>query len=314
MKSTIPPRSTPAQQPSLLEMNAVSHSFGTLNVLQQVSLSIRPGEIVAILGPNGAGKTTLINLLLGVHQLQSGALSVFDSSPGSMAVRQRTGVMLQEAELAETLTVEELIRQFSVYYRHPLAVDVLLKMSGLSTKSDRRYSKLSGGEKRRCQFAIALAGEPDLLFLDEPTTGLDVQARRTLWQSVREYAKRGAGVVLTTHYLDEADSLADRIIVLNNGRIVASGTPSEIKQSVSLKQLTCVTSLDTGELKVHTLVRDIQEIRRYENNTALINITTTAVENLLRELLEQDANLSELQVNGADLEQAFISLTQDSEE
>ena len=159
-----------------------------------------------------------------------------------------------------------------------------------------------------------MAGKPDLLFLDEPTTGLDVQARRTLWSSVRDYAAKGAGVVLTTHYLEEADVLADRIIVLNNGRIMASGTPTEIKQRVSLRRLTCRTHLSIETLQAHTLVDSVEIHRINDDGSHTLNMMTSEVEGLLRYLLEIDTGLSELQVSGADLEQAFLSLTDNEQE
>lgn len=301
----------------MAEVTGVGHAFGQLQVLQSVEMKIGAGQVLGILGPNGAGKTTLINLLLGVYTPKTGDISVLGHSPGTLPVRQRIGVMLQQAELAETLKVHELIRQFACYYPKPLPVDQLLKMAGLEDKAEERYGKLSGGQKRRVQFAIALAGEPDILFLDEPTTGLDVQARRTLWASIRDYARRGAAVVLTTHYLEEADALSDQIVVLNRGRIVAGGSPAQIKQRVSLKQIRCRTSVPLEQLQAHPLVESAELDARVFSDTSQTDeylLLTHNAEGLLRDLLTQDQSLSDLRVTGAGLEEAFLALTEDEEQ
>lgn len=295
------------------KVSSVSHAFGKLTVLQDIQIQLEQGQVLAILGPNGAGKTTLINLMLGVFPPDAGAIQLFGGSPGSLAVRQRIGVMLQQTELADTLRVQELVHQFSAYYQNPLPTAELLELAGIQNKAEIRYSKLSGGEKRRVQFAIALAGQPDLLFLDEPTTGLDVQARRALWRNIRDYAERGAGVILTTHYLEEADALADRIVVLNQGRIVAEGTPAEIKQRVSLKQVHCRTGLPLEQLQSHPLIETVQiETASKADPEDLIQCTllTQNVEALMRDLLQRDPTLTDLQISGAGLEEAFLALTE----
>jgi len=297
----------------LVEVAGVEHAFEKLQVLNGVDMSLKAGQVLAILGPNGAGKTTLINMLLGVYAPDAGKIHLFGQKPGDLAVRQRIGVMLQEADLAETLQVHELIRQFASYYQQPMSTPELLELAGLEDKAKVRYSKLSGGEKRRVQFAIALAGRPDILFLDEPTTGLDVQARRTLWRNIRAYAERGAGIILTTHYLEEADSLADQIVVLNQGEIVAAGSPTTIKQRVSLKQIHCRTSLSIDQLQAHPLIEKVQIEKRISSSSDQLTkctLLTNETEALLRDLLQQDQSLTDLQVTGADLEEAFLAITE----
>ncbi len=299
----------------LAEVTGVEHAFGKLQVLNGIDMNVKAGQIVAVLGPNGAGKTTLINMLLGIYTPDAGRIQLFGQTPGDLTVRQRIGVMLQQAEMAETLKAKELVRQFSTYYQNPLSLQQLLQMAGLEEKAESRYGKLSGGEKRRVQFAIALAGEPDMVFLDEPTTGLDVQARRSLWSNIKAYAKRGAGIVLTTHYLEEADALADQIIVIDHGKVVATGTPSQIKQRVSLKQVHCRTSVPVEQLHLHSLIERV-EVEKLasqsgDNLTQCILLTQHA-EALLRDLLQQDQNLTDLQVKGAGLEEAFLALTQNN--
>lgn len=299
----------------LVKVSAVKHAFARLQVLNGIDMSLKPGEVLAILGPNGAGKTTLVNLMLGVYTPDEGQIELLQQTPGILPVRQRIGVMLQQAELADTLKVHELIRQFAAYYLNPLPTQKLLEMAGLEGKANMRYDKLSGGEKRRVQFAIALAGEPDILFLDEPTTGLDVQARRTMWRNIRAYSQRGAGVILTTHYLEEADSLADQIIVLNQGQIVAAGTPAQIKQRVSLKQVRCRASLSIDQLNAHPLIEKVQAETQHKAGDEQLNqymLLTQNAEALLRDLLQQDNALTDLQVSGAGLEEAFLALTEAS--
>lgn len=303
------PASPQAEQ--YAELVGVDHSFDKQQVLQSVDLNVNAGQVLAVLGPNGAGKTTLINLLLGVYTPDAGDIHLFNQLPGKMDVRQRIGVMLQQAELADTLLVRELIRQFASYYPKPLSVEQLLQMAGLEGKANVRYSKLSGGEKRRVQFAIALAGEPDILFLDEPTTGLDVEARRTLWSSIRRYVARGAAVVLTTHYLEEADALADNIVVINHGQVVARGTPSQIKQHVTLRTIRCQTSLSHTVLEKHSLIEKllIEKASGSTDSKQQYTLWTHSAEALLRDLLQQDDSLSDLEVSGAGLEDAFLALT-----
>ncbi len=311
----LPQQTALAANSGLVKVSAVKHAFARLQVLNGIDMSLKPGEVLAILGPNGAGKTTLVNLMLGVYTPDEGQIELLGGAPGALPVRQRIGVMLQQAELADTLKVHELIRQFATYYLNPLATPKLLAMAGLEGKANMRYDKLSGGEKRRVQFAIALAGEPDILFLDEPTTGLDVQARRTMWSNIRAYSQRGAGVILTTHYLEEADSLADQIIVLNQGQIVAQGTPAQIKQRVSLKQVRCRTSLCADQLSDHPLIEKLEaegQVKPDSGQPAQYMMLTQNAEALLRDLLQRDQALTDLQVSGAGLEDAFLALTETS--
>ena len=211
---------------SLATLSGVTHRYGDVVALDRLSLEIRPGEVLAVLGPNGAGKTTAIGLLLGTLHVQEGAVRVFGSDPGARAVRLRRGAMLQVSGVADTLTVTEHLELFGSYYPTPLPVSRLLAMAGLEALGARRYGRLSGGQKQRVMFALALAGDPELVFLDEPTTGLDVEARRSLWNEIRGLRAAGRTAVLTTHYLEEADALADRIVVVHRGRIVAEGTPA----------------------------------------------------------------------------------------
>jgi ABC-2 type transport system ATP-binding protein len=224
--------------------------------LDDLSLNLHRGEIVALLGPNGAGKSTAVKLLMGLSSPTSGTVRIFDADPRQTATRLRTGVMLQVGKAPEMLRVREHINIFRGYYPNPMSYADLVRAAGLEGIESRMFGQLSGGQKQRVLFALALAGDPDLIFLDEPTVGLDIEARRGMWAEIRSLAARGKTVLLTTHYLEEADALAHRIIVINKGRVICEGTPAEVKSlgaasagantSRTLKIIRCVTDLPTS--------------------------------------------------------------------
>lgn len=211
------------------ELRGVTKRYGTVEALRGIDLTIAPGELVALLGPNGAGKTTAVRILLGLAAPTSGQATVFGRHPDSREAKLRRGALLQVAKVPETLRVREHIELFSSYYEKPLPIQETLTAAGLAGIENKLFGDLSGGQKQRVLFALAICGNPDLLFLDEPTVGLDVEARRALWARIRAFTARGGSVLLTTHYLDEADALSNRIVVINQGRIVAQGTSAEIK-------------------------------------------------------------------------------------
>ena len=291
----------------LATMSAVTHRYGNVVALDGLDLEIRAGEVLAVLGPNGAGKTTAINLLLGTLRAQEGTVEVFGRNPGARAARMRRGAMLQASGVPDTLTVAEHLELFSSYYPAPLPVSRLLEMAGLENLRDRRYGKLSGGQKQRVMFALALAGDPQLVFLDEPTTGLDVEARRSLWNEIRELKAAGRTAVLTTHYLEEADALADRIAVIHRGRVVAEGTSAEIKSLAADRSVRCITSVDAGE------VAALPGVAGVERSGQHLEILTSRPEELLRTLLDLDPDLRDLHVSGAGLEDAFLTLVRDAD-
>jgi len=219
----------PVAEP-VAELRGVTKNYGAIAALRGIHLAIQPGELVALLGPNGAGKTTAVRILLGLTPATSGQAAIFGHHPASREARLRRGAQLQVAKVPETLRVREHIELFSSYYENPLPFAETIAAAGLKGIENRLFADLSGGQRQRVLFALAICGNPGLLLLDEPTVGLDVEARRGLWTRIREYVARGGSVLLTTHYLDEADALANRIAVINQGRIAAEGTPAEIKQ------------------------------------------------------------------------------------
>ena len=287
-------------------LEGVNKNYGEVQALKGVNFRVRAGEVVALLGPNGAGKTTAVKLLLGLLQPNTGKVRVLGGDPTNPENRMRTGAMLQVGRVPETLRVREHIDLFSSYYQNPLPAAAVLAAAGLENLSERKFGDLSGGQRQRVLFALAICGNPDLLFLDEPTVGLDVEARRMLWEQIRQLVGRGKTVLLTTHYLQEADALADRVAVINKGEIIAEGSPSEIKAQTAGKRIRCITSLTIDTLRQIPGVTEVKEDRE------AFEIHTPEAEPVLRDLLARDANLSGLEVTAAGLEEAFLALTQDS--
>lgn len=284
--------------------------------LDDLSLTLRRGEIVALLGPNGAGKSTAVKLMMGLRSPTSGAVRIFGADPRHATTRLRTGVMLQVGKAPEMLRVSEHVNIFRGYYPSPMPYADIVRAASLGGIEDRFFGQLSSGQKQRVLFAIALAGDPDLIFLDEPTVGLDIEARRAMWSQIRSLADRGKTVLLTTHYLEEADALAHRIVVISKGRVVCEGTPAEVKSlgasssgnstSRSLKIIRCATTLPTITLLA------IPGVTAADSIGLLTTITTTQPEATLRELLALDQTLHSLEVTSPALEDAFLALTSNS--
>lgn len=296
----------PGLSPVVASLERIDKNYGPVRALNGVDFRVRAGEVVALLGPNGAGKTTAVKLLLGLLQPNAGKVRVFGGDPTNPENRMRTGAMLQVGRVPETLRVREHIDLFSSYYEKPMTLLEVLSIAGLEKLKDRKFSDLSGGQKQRVLFALAVCGDPDLLFLDEPTVGLDVEARRMLWEEIRQLVRRGKTVLLTTHYLQEADALADRVAVINKGEIIAEGTPAEIKAQTAGKKIRCITTVSLGELRQIAGVTEVTEDR------GAVEIHTAEAEPVLRELLARDSSLSGLEVASAGLEEAFLALTQES--
>lgn len=288
---------------SVARFESVSKNYGNVHALADFNFEVRAGELVALLGPNGAGKTTAIRLLLGLAKPNAGRTTVFDGDPASVETHIRVGAMMQVGRVPETLRVREHVDLFSSYYPNPLPISETLAIAGLEELKDRKFGLLSGGQKQRVLFALAICGNPDLLFLDEPTVGLDVEARHLLWDEIRSLLRRGKTVVLTTHYLEEADALADRIVVINKGRVIAAGTPAEIKSRTAGKRIRCVTELPLEVIRKMAGVADVQSDRE------AVMIQTSQPENVLRQLLQLDLEISGIEVSSAGLDEAFLALT-----
>ena len=287
-------------------LQGASKRYGGVLALDRVDLDVRRGEVLAVLGPNGAGKTTAISLLLGLLSSDTGSAALFDAPPHTLAARRRIGAMLQTAGVPETLAVGELIASFRSYYPRPRTVADIVELAGVGDLLNRRYGKLSGGQQRRAQFALAIAGNPEILFLDEPTTGLDIEARETLWKTIRTLVREGCGVVLTTHYLEEAEALADRVNVLARGRIVAQGSVQEIRARVAQRRIRCVSRLEENA------IAQWPEVRSVAREGERIEIVTDQAETVVRQLLFEDSALSELEIRRAGLAEAFVEITREA--
>ena len=295
-----------SQTRTIAKLQSVTKRYGSVVALDNVSLSLGAGEVVALLGPNGAGKTTAVRLLLGLISPNSGAVRVLGRDPRDSDARTRTGAMLQVSRVPEMLKVCEHIDLFRSYYPNPLSTDEVIRTARLEDIRDRMFGKLSGGQKQRTLFGLALCGNPDLVFLDEPTVGMDIESRRALWDQIRALAAAGKTVLLTTHYLEEADMLASRVIVINKGKIVCEGTPSEIRHRVSGRRIRCVTRLDPAFLRTLPTVSDVQQDRE------AVVIMAEQPEPVVREMLLRDESLHGLEIAAAALEDAFLALTSDS--
>jgi ABC-2 type transport system ATP-binding protein len=284
-------------------LHSVTKKYGTTVALDNFSFQLRRGEVVALLGPNGAGKTTAVRLLLGLIAPEAGGVRVLDRDPRDSEARTRIGAMLQVGRVPEVLRVRELIDLFRGYYPAPMELRDVVRIAKLEGFENRMFARLSGGQKQRTLFGLALCGNPDLIVLDEPTTGMDIESRRALWDQVRALAAAGKTVLLTTHYLEEADILANRVVVINRGKTVCEGTPSEIRRSISGRRIRCITQLDPAFLSTLPTVTEVKQDRE------AVVVTAENAEDVVREMLLRDRTLSGLEISSPALEDAFVALT-----
>jgi ABC-2 type transport system ATP-binding protein len=276
----------------VVSVRGLTKSYRDFEALKGVDFELRAGEVFGLLGPNGAGKTTTIEILEGYRRRDAGEVEVLGADPESagLAWRGRIGVVLQSSAMYENITVAEQLAQFAGYYEHPRPVDEVIELIGLEEKRDTRARRLSGGQRRRLDLGLALIGDPELIFLDEPTTGFDPGARRRAWETIRSLRGLGKTILLTTHYLDEVEQLADRVAVLREGRIVASGTVQELVGGAPATEI------------------------RYRRNGEVIVVETDEPTRVLHELTEaaiqRGEELDGLEVRKPSLEEVYLSLTQ----
>ena len=290
----------------LAALHGVHKRYGKTVALAGLDLDVRRGELLAVLGPNGAGKSTAISLWLGLLEPDAGTVQLLGGSPLDVESRRHVGVMMQEVGLTPELRVRELIELTASYYPDPLSAQQTLELTRIESLADRPYAKLSAGQKRQVQFALAICGRPPLLFLDEPTVGLDVEARETMWRTIRTMIAQGCSIVLTTHYLEEAEALADRVAVLANGRLIACGSVAEIRSVVSRKHISCSSDVSVDE------VRDWPDVVAVTRDTNRLQITAVDAEGVVRRLLAADDRVRDLEVRQADLAEAFSELTKEA--
>ncbi|MEU0912271.1 ABC transporter ATP-binding protein [Streptomyces althioticus] len=285
----------------------VTKRYGDVRAVDDLTLTLRPGETVALLGPNGAGKSTTLDLLLGLKRPDSGSVTVLGTGPREAIVAGRVGAMLQSGGLMGEVTVAELVRLACGLHPRPYPVPDVLARAGLTAIAGRRADKLSGGQAQRVRFALATAGDGDLIVLDEPTTGMDVTARRAFWVTMRDQADRGRTVLFATHYLEEADAIADRVLVLHRGRLLADGTATEIKASTGMRRISF--DLPDG-------TPDETALRRLPAVTAVsvspggtVRMRSKDADATVHALYGLGVHPRNLEVTGLGLEQAFVALT-----
>jgi ABC-2 type transport system ATP-binding protein len=295
-----------------LSARGVRKRYGDFEALRGVDLEIEPGEVFALLGPNGAGKTTFVEILEGFRARSGGEATVLGVDPerGDLVWRSRLGIVLQSAGFFEQLTPDEVVSHFATFYPNPLDPRRVVDMVGLADKRSSRCKDLSGGQKRRVDLAMGIVGDPELVFLDEPTTGLDPQGRRQLWDVVREFARLGKTIVLTTHYLDEAEQLADRVGVIINGQLVEVGTPREIGGRE--RALARVTFALTGNLAGRPLPETAAETVTENGRVTITTATPTAVVTALARWAEANGEpeLPALAVSRPSLEDIYLAMVE----
>ncbi len=296
---------------SAVSFDRVTKAYGDVVAVDGLSLDLYPGETVALLGPNGAGKSSTLDLLLGLRRPDSGTVSVFGTGPREAITAGRVGAMLQSGGLMDEVTVGELVRLACDLHPRPYRVQDVLAAAGIAQIADRRVNKLSGGQEQRVRFALATAGANDLIVLDEPTTGMDVTARQAFWATMREQADQGRAVLFATHYLEEADAIADRVLVLHRGRLLADGTAAEIKARAGARKV----SFDLDELRADGAAAVEQRLRELPFLTALdlsghtVRLQSTDADATVYALYGLGVHPRNLEVAGLGLEQAFVAIT-----
>jgi ABC-2 type transport system ATP-binding protein len=287
-------------------LTGLTKSFGPVKAVAGIDLDIAPGETVALLGPNGAGKTTTIEMALGLLHPDAGTVEVYGMSPAEAIRAGAIGAMLQTGSLLRDLTVRELVTMMASFYPNPLGVDEVMTLTGITEIGERRTQKLSGGQTQRVRAALALVCRPELLFLDEPTVAMDVEGRQAFWTDMRAFASGGKTVIFATHYLEEADAYADRIVLMARGKIVADGPATEIKAAV--RQRTLRATLP--DVDADTLGR-LPGVATAERRGEAIILRCTDSDATVRALLTAYPELRDLEITGAGLEEAFLLLTGD---
>jgi len=294
---------------SAITVEGLRKSYGHLEAVAGIDFTVERGEVFALLGPNGAGKTTTIDMMLGLARPEAGTVSLFGKSPADAVKAGSVGGMLQTGTLIEYLSVRELITMVAALYPHPLAVEEVLRLTGTTAFADQPTTKLSGGQTQRVRFAIALVADPELLVLDEPTAAIDVEGRRDFWSVMRAVAAQGKTVVFATHYLEEADSYADRIIVMSRGRIVADGSATEIKAKVGNR--TIRATLPDADVAALGALPGVINAERH-GDAVLLSCADSDV--ALRELLGRYPDAHDIEVRGAGIEEAFLELTAEDDD
>ena len=297
--------------PAAIDLRGLHKSFGTVDAVRGIDLRVRPGEVVALLGPNGAGKTTTIDMILGLSRPTGGEVSTFGMTPRQAVDRGLVTAVMQSGGLLPDITVRETVALTASLFSHRIDVDDALRRAGASNFAPRTVKKCSGGQQQRLRFAIALVSDPALLVLDEPTTGMDVEGRRSFWEAIHADAAHGRTIIFATHYLEEADAFADRIILMRHGRIIADGTAAEIRTSVSGRSLRATLTCTAEQLR--SALTDLQARGRVHDIEVLgsaLTLSSTDTD-AVAALLLSDHLAKDLEITSRGLEDAFVALTSD---
>ncbi|KOV98982.1 sulfate ABC transporter ATP-binding protein [Streptomyces sp. NRRL B-1140] len=290
---------------SVVAFDQVSKAYDAVRAVDGLTLALRPGETVALLGPNGAGKSTTLDLLLGLKNPDSGTVRLFGTSPREAIVAGRVGAMLQSGGLMDEVTVAELVRLACDLHPKPYRPSEVLSRAGIAQIADRKVDKLSGGQAQRVRFALATAGDSDLIVLDEPTTGMDVTTRQAFWATMREQADQGRTVLFATHYLEEADAVADRVLVLHRGRLLADGTAAEIKAKAGARRISFDVEGTVDEVALHAL----PFLTGIDISGRTVRIQSADADATVHALYGLGVHPRNLEVAGLGLEQAFVAIT-----
>jgi len=293
----------------VVSFDNVSKHYGSLKAVERLSLELRGGETVALLGPNGAGKSTSLDMLLALRKPTSGEIRMFGDDPYHAVKSGRVGAMLQSGGLMPEVTVRELVTLVAGLHPKPISVDKTLRAAGIESVANQRVDRLSGGQTQRVRFALAIAGECDLIVLDEPTTAMDVETRQRFWASMKEEVAEGRTLLFATHYLEEADQAADRILVINRGRLLADGTPEEIKKRAGAKRM----SFRLPHVPEQALL-GLPGLVSLETRHDLVHIQTSDSDATLYALLDAGHRPSEIEVGSLGLEQAFLAITAEDDD
>ena len=287
-----------------IELHDLAKSFGRIEAVRGVDITVAPGETVALLGPNGAGKSTTIEMMLGLLRPDRGTARVFGLEPHDAVSSGAVGAMLQTGALIRDLSVRELIDMVASLYPEPLDVDATIELTGIGEIASQRTQSLSGGQTQRVRFAIALVTNPDLLVLDEPTVAMDVESRFAFWKTMREFASRGKTVLFATHYLEEADDFADRVVLMAAGRVVADGPPTEIKAMVGTRTIRATLPVVAADE-----LEQLPGVTRVERRGEAVTLACSDSDAAIRALLDRYPQARDLEISGAGLEEAFLELT-----
>jgi ABC-2 type transport system ATP-binding protein len=297
-------QTSPALADPAVAFTGVSKVYGSVRAVDGLSVELRQGETAALLGPNGAGKSTCLEMLLGLRKPASGTIRVLGCDPYQAVKSGRVGAMLQSGGLMPEVTVAELVALVAGFHPRPLAVDQTLRRAGVAELASRRADRLSGGQAQRVRFALAIAGECDLLVLDEPTTAMDVETRQAFWASMRAEAAQGRTLLFATHYLEEADQAADRILVVSKGRLLADGTPAQIKASAGARRISFRLAAPD-----EAFLRGLPALTSLELRRDLVQIESADSDRTLYALLDAGCRPRQIEITGLDLEQAFLAIT-----